>query len=152
MPHRYMKLPNIKWIISVMFLSTTNIPPAHDTWQSYLYPPCTVHNEAQHRRVDTSQYLNELISNSESRKPTQQFKIQSSISNNNAHENWKPPKNISSKLKIKLRVSLHETPDSCRSTFQFINHPDDKKKSPPQFQTKPAATIKNATFSSHAKY
>ena len=24
MPHRYMELPNIKWIISVMFLSTTN--------------------------------------------------------------------------------------------------------------------------------
>ena len=63
-----------------------------------------------------------------------------------------PPKNISSKLKIKLRVSLHETPDSCRSTFQFINHPNDKKKSPPQFQTKPAATMENATFSSHVKY
>ena len=85
-----------------MFLSTTNIPPAHDTWQSYLYPPCTVHNEAQHRRVDTSQYLNELISNSESQKPTQQFKIQSSISNNNAHENWKPPKKI---FQIKNKTS-----------------------------------------------
>ena len=24
MPHRYLELPNIKWIISVMFLSTTN--------------------------------------------------------------------------------------------------------------------------------
>ena len=27
MPHRYMELPNIKWIISVMFLSTTNTIP-----------------------------------------------------------------------------------------------------------------------------
>ena len=82
MPHRYMKLPNMKWIISVMFLSTTNIPPTHypGIHDSHInkYPPCTVHNEAQHRRVDTSQYLNELISNSESQKPTQQFKIQSS--------------------------------------------------------------------------
>ena len=27
MPHRYMELPNIKWIISVMFLSSTNRNP-----------------------------------------------------------------------------------------------------------------------------
>ena len=62
-------------------------PPYSLYMTAILYPPCTVHDEAQHRRVDTSQYLNEPISNSESQKPTQQFKIQSSISNNNAHEN-----------------------------------------------------------------
>ena len=86
MPHRYMELPNINGSspscsrvqqISPLLIihgSHTNIPPA-------------LHNEAQHRRVDTLQYFNELMSNSESQKPTQQFKIQSSISNNNAHEN-----------------------------------------------------------------
>ena len=55
-------------------------------------------------------------------KPTQQFKIQSSISNNNAHENWKPPKNISSKLKIKLRKSTFNSPISRPLSYPFLTH------------------------------
>ena len=45
-PHRHMELSNIKWIISVVFLSTINIPPAHYIGPYYC-PPFPVNGEAR---------------------------------------------------------------------------------------------------------
>lgn len=57
MPHRYMELPSIKWIISVVLFSTINVPPAQYIRPYKYSPPCSVHDKAQQRRVNISQLI-----------------------------------------------------------------------------------------------
>ena len=55
--HIWNSMNDIRWIITVMFMRTTNIPPPHYTRRTHQYPPCLVQEKARHRRAHSYQTL-----------------------------------------------------------------------------------------------
>jgi len=135
-------------------MRTTNIPPPRYTRRTYWYPPCFLHDKARHRRVDTSSYRNELISNSELQNSDSKTNLKSinppSLKTSNNSRMLQTSTTLENHRQVKTTILFSKMASKILSILKIQTFLDQEKQTP--YYSKTKTTENRSTCTPKSRY